>query len=297
MGVPTQIFFVMNGGYIMTSRRKELLNKLRLSMIVNVTLLVCLMVMVMIYIKDHNTEVREQSRLSNENVELLNKVNSIAAEKDAFYTQVRNDNVLLSDNGAILCYISKVLSEQNKQLFEQNQAQLKELEMFRDRVELYDKYDYAIIGDDDKRTDITYDQLLLLEDLCNNSVVNDPDLFLAWIMTESRGVETAKNSSSSATGYGQFLTSTSKWVFENLCDFEDQKWSSKVALDGDINMEMMVAYVEHLYTSNNNNLYTAIDSYRGAHSDGYIAKINSYLATKGKSLDSISNELKEGITH
>ena len=107
-------------------------------------------------------------------------------------------------------------------------------------------------------------------------------------MTESKGYEEAKNSTSSASGYGQFLTSTSKFVFENLCDFDDRKWSSKVALDGDTNMEMMVAYVEYLYEKKDGDLYAAIDSYRGAHSEAYIAKINSYLATKGKSLDSIS---------
>ena len=280
----------------MTSKRKNLLNKLRLSMIVNFTLTVLVFILLGLYVGEHNFNVRVQDELSTENSELLSQVNSIATQKDEYYRNVKDDNMTLSTNGACLCYITNALSEQNEQLFNQFERVSKDLDILMKRSELFDKYEYAIIREEDgSRTDITYDQLLLLEDLCNNSVINDPDLFLAWIMTESKGYEEAKNSKSSASGYGQFLTSTSKFVFENLCDFDDQKWSSKVALDGDTNMEMMVAYVEYLYEKKDGDLYAAIDSYRGAHSEAYIAKINSYLATKGKSLDSISKELEKGI--
>ena len=278
----------------MTNRKAELMNKLRLSMIINFTLTVMFMVLLGLYISDHNSNLRIQSDLENENEYLVNKVASIGQEKDEYYRGVRDDNIYLSTHGAILCYMVDILSEQNRLLSEVSQEQREELEKLNSRVELFDKYEYAILNELGDRTDITYDQIVYLEDLCENEIVDDPDLFLAWIMTESKGVEKATNANSTAKGYGQFLNSTSKWVYEDL--YGEGKWKESVALDGNTNLNMMVYYVNYLYAKQDCNLYKAIDSYRGAHSEAYVAKINSYLSKTGKSLDSISSDLQKTAT-
>ena len=58
---------------------------------------------------------------------------------------------------------------------------------------------------------------------------------------------------------------------------------------------MMVKYVEYLYDKYDGDIDKVIDSYRGSHSDAYVETINSYLSTKGKSIDSISADLKSEI--
>ena len=86
----------------------------------------------------------------------------------------------------------------------------KKVENLSNLEELFDKYEYAIIDKYENRTDITYEQILTLEDLVKEYPINDTDLILSIIMTESRGIETAQNSESTAKGYGQLLNSTAK---------------------------------------------------------------------------------------
>jgi hypothetical protein len=186
--------------------------------------------------------------------------------------------------------ISNDLDEQNKSLATSNEEYYNELVELRNRAELYDKYEYALINSTGDRTDITYDQLRNLSDLLEDYKVNDQDLILSWIMVESGGNEKIKNSSSSAKGYGQFLDSTSKYVYTNLLGYDD--WDSSVALDGNINIQMMVAYINYLYDYSGNNLYATINNYRGCYDESYISKLNMYLANNDKSIDIIASNIK-----
>lgn len=184
-----------------------------------------------------------------------------------------------------LTAIAQTLDEENQSLVESNQNYSERLAVFETREELYNKYEYALV-DSGERTDITYDQLQTLETLVEESSINDEDLILSWIMTESGGNEKARNTSSTAKGYGQFLDSTSKFVYTKLLN--KSNWTSSVALDGDINLEMMVAYIDYLYEVNDGNLYEIIRDYRGKQDiSGYVAKIDSYLENAGKSVEEI----------
>ena len=181
-----------------------------------------------------------------------------------------------------LIEISMELDEQNKQLVQSNQEYYEELTEFREREELYDKYQFAMYHGA-QRTDITYDQLRTLETLVQDSPICDEDLILAWVMTESGGFETAKNPNSTAKGYGQFLDTTSKFVYSNLLNKDG--WTANVAYEGETNLEMMVAYIDYLYELNNGDLYETIRGYRGIRNvASYINKIDSYLAYNNKSI-------------
>lgn len=191
-----------------------------------------------------------------------------------------------------LVKISETLDSQNKALVEANEAYYVELEELREKAELYDHYSYAMVDSMGNRTDITYDQLKTLEELMEDSKVNDPDLILSWVMTESGGKENAKNPNSTAKGYGQFLDGTSRFVYSDLLNRSD--WTPSVALDGETNLEMMVAYIDYLYERNGNDLYDTIRSYRGKKDiSGYVSKLDSYLAYNDKSVYQISLNLKE----
>lgn len=186
--------------------------------------------------------------------------------------------------------ISETLDSQNKSLVAANEEYYAELSELREKAELYDHYSYAMVDSMGNRTDITYDQLVTLEQLMETSKVNDPDLILSWIMVESGGRENARNSTSTAKGYGQFLDGTSKFVYTNLLGL--QNWEPSVALNGEINIRMMVAYIDYLY-DNNSNLYGVIRGYSGKNDiDAYVAKLDSYLAYNGKSVKRINSDLK-----
>ena len=109
------------------------------------------------------------------------------------------------------------LDKENISLVESNNTYYKEFSTLRERAELYEEYEYALMYNGE-RTDITYDQLKTGITICEESGV-DPHLLFAFIMAESRGVETAKNANSTATGYGQLLNGTAKFVYEDLLKF------------------------------------------------------------------------------
>ena len=250
-------------------------------------------VMGIMFMQSHNTLKAENLDLTtNFLASMEEKDNEIKAIQSNYsYLEERLDSFVNTINE--LTSISETLDQQNKSLVESNQQYHEELAEFKQREELYNKYEYALY-DGKKRTDITYDQLLTLEDLLEESTVNDEDLILSIVMTESKGVEKARNSSSTAKGYGQFLDGTSKFVYTRLMDKPVSSWNPNIALNGEMNLEMMVHYIDYLYEVNNGNLYEIIRDYRGKQDiSGYVAKIDSYLLNVDKSVEQISLELAQ----
>lgn len=228
----------------------------------------------------HNQKVNLNTKFENE-IEELKSDYKLAMQKLADY----------SETIVKLTTISETLDAQNKELVNANEEYYNELSELRTKAELYDHYSYALVDSCGNRTDITYEQLETLEELLADSKVNDQDLILAWIMTESGGNEKCKNPESTAKGYGQFLDGTSKFVYCNLLN--KTNWNPSVALDGETNLEMMVAYIEYLYEANDENLYDTIRSYRGKQDiTKYVARIDSFLAYNDKSVYEISLSLK-----
>ena len=264
---------------------ETLRSQLLITRLFSVSITVLCLILGFGYMKNHNQLESEKFATVMEYEEKLQ-----AAQKD--YNLLKTNYEYLASqydsfNNTIneLTAIAQTLDEENQSLVESNQNYSERLAEFETREELYNKYEYALV-DSGERTDITYDQLQTLETLVEESSINDEDLILSWIMTESGGNEKARNMSSTAKGYGQFLDSTSKFVYTELLN--KSNWTSSVALDGDINLEMMVAYIDYLYEVNDGNLYEIIRDYRGKQDiSGYVAKIDSYLENAGKSVEEI----------
>lgn len=180
--------------------------------------------------------------------------------------------------------VSTILDNENKLLAEANDGYWEELEELRRRKELYEEFEWALVNHGE-RTDITYEQLKTLPELLKDKKVNSEHLVLAIAMTESKGKEDAQNMSSSAKGYGQFLNSTSKFVYTKLMG--NSNWTPSVALDGDVGLEMICEYINYLYENNGRDLTKTITAYRGVYDPGYLAKINQYLAKSNTSLSKL----------
>ena len=185
--------------------------------------------------------------------------------------------------------INETLSEQNQQLIEQADTYKAAVEEYQHRNELYDKYSYAIVRKNGSRTDLTYDQVETIESLSQEKGI-DTDLVLSILMTESNGKEKASNPTSTARGYGQILANTGEFIYEKL--LKRGNYDHSMAFNGDLNVEMMVTYLDYLERKDGGRLYTTIERYRGEGGDvleGYIANIDKYLQKKEKSVQELAS--------
>ena len=179
------------------------------------------------------------------------------------------------------------LDSQNKKLSKENKQMHKDLDKYEKRSELFDKYEYAIYHGK-KRTSFTYSQLQLAEDIMKDKGM-DANLLLAIAMTESGGNEKIQSKVSSAKGYGQFLSGTGKFVYEDL--MKAGTYNHNYALNGSTNIKLMANYLKYLQ-QRKTSVYGMIESYRGVKNcTGYMNKINSYLVQGGTSLEKINNKI------
>ena len=135
------------------------------------------------------------------------------------------------------------LDSQNKKLSKENKQMHKDLDKYEKRSELFDKYEYAIYHGK-KRTSFTYSQLQLAEDIMKDKGM-DANLLLAIAMTESGGNEKIQSKVSSAKGYGQFLSGTGKFVYEDL--MKAGTYNHNYALNGSTNIKLMANYLKYLH--------------------------------------------------
>ena len=179
------------------------------------------------------------------------------------------------------------LDSQNKKLAEENEKMYSDLNKYEKRSELFDKYEYAIYHGK-KRTSFTYSQLELAEDIMEEKGM-DANLLLAIAMTESGGNEKSQSTSSTARGFGQFLSGTAKFVYEDL--MKAGAYNHDYALNGKTNIKLMANYLKYLQGSRNS-VYGIIESYRGIpNCTSYMNKVDSYLNQGGTSLAIINNQI------
>lgn len=206
-------------------------------------------------------------------------------------------NMILGNTNQSLTSDINKLEKQNKDLVEVtkditdeldnakslNEKHVDTINKYRKREELHDKYEYVIYNKEGIRTDLTYDQIQTGEELMLAKGL-DPDLLFGSIMVESDGKENAKSSISTASGYGQFLNTTGKFVYEDLLGNDKGIYDHTITpFDGDINIKMMVAYYDYLYKQTGNT-FSVIRCYSGGSSsfaNYYLSKINSYTKTTG----------------
>lgn len=179
------------------------------------------------------------------------------------------------------------LDKQNQELIIENNSLNESLDILYEREELFNKYDYALFREDGSRTDLTYEDIKLVENLTKEKGMKEDtiDLILSLVMTESNGFEHAENGNSTAIGYGQFLSDTGNFVYTKL--MRNDNYNHNYAKDGSINLEMMVNYIDHLNNIHNGDIDSIINNYRGLDDQNYKNKLNTYLACAGKSLDTI----------
>lgn len=192
-----------------------------------------------------------------------------------------------------LAEVTAELDSQNKELVDQinsQSAELEKLEELETRAELYNKYEYAITREDGTRTDITYDDIATLESLAEEKGMGEDavDLVMAIAMTESDGIEDAKNPESTATGFGGLLKDTAKYIYETELGSPEGTYNHSImAKDGTLNLKMSLCLVDFLAEENNRNPIRTVNDYRGLNDKSYINKINKYLAKVNKNLGSL----------
>ena len=202
----------------------------------------------------------------------------------------KNLNVIISQNTEVLTEKNNTIMElriennelqniideidvQLKEVEAVNHSYVDELNKFRNRAELYDKYEYAIEYGG-QRTELKYEEIKYGEELMLAKGLN-PHLMFGTIMVESNGKPNVVNKSSGATGYGQFLDSTAKWVWTKLLG--NSTYNSSIRKDGMKNIQMMAEYYDYLYAETKST-FKVIKQYSGNSTDAgamdYLNKVN-----------------------
>lgn len=184
--------------------------------------------------------------------------------------------------------VTSVINGENELLLEAVQSRDEIIQVYETREVLLDLYEYAIMDSAGKRTDIKYDDVIMLENLVEEKGMSEDvvSLILAIAMTESGGDESATNDTSTAVGLGQFLSGTGEFVYHRLMNGSNYQ-HEEMASNGTTNLTMMVHYIEYLDELYDGDVDRIINSYRGLDSTTYKARLNYFLAKSELSLNTI----------
>lgn len=217
---------------------------------------------------------------------------------EEIYSIIEEQDSIIQKKESIVSSLEDTISDLNNNIFlleEEKNKMEEELIVFRERKELYDKYEYILtVGPKKTRTDITYEQIKFGEQEMVKRGLN-PHLLYSVISIESKGVEKAKNSKSTATGYCQFLKGTARWVYEDL--LKKGKYTHDKALNGFINLEMGAEYLSYLMKSNNGDVYRSLLSYNGGElGTRYYQLVDSVLVKNtNTNLSKIQNTYRSNL--
>ena len=237
-----------------------------------------------------NYSLRNDLTVASEKYDTLMADNQSLIAENQSLSSTYNDAVLILSDVSEIAY---QLDQQNRTLNDDLNDALAKIKQYESREELFDSYEWALFRKDGSRTDISYNDIVTLEELVDEKDLSDDtvDLVLAMAMTESNGNANARNISSSAVGLGQFLSGTGRFVYTSLMG-NDVYNHQETASNSETNLEMMVYYLEYLDVKNNHNIERVISCYRGIESPSYKYKINSYLAKNDLSLATIDISIK-----
>ena len=237
-----------------------------------------------------NYSLRNDLTVASEKYDTLMADNQSLIAENQSLSSTYNDAVLILSDVSQIAY---QLDQQNRTLNDDLNDALEKIKQYESREKLFDSYEWALFREDGSRTDISYNDIVTLEELVDEKDLSDDtvDLVLAMAMTESNGNANARNISSSAVGLGQFLSGTGRFVYTSLMG-NDVYNHQETESDSETNLEMMVYYLEYLDVKNNHNIERVISCYRGIESPSYKYKINSYLAKNDLSLATIDISTK-----
>lgn len=146
-------------------------------------------------------------------------------------------------------------------------------------VDLAKKYEY-VMYDWQGPSDVTIDLVEYGYNLMVSKNMN-PDILFAVIEVESQGHANNVNSSSGASGLGQFMKGTGRYIYEDVLKLGTYDHST-TPLDPKVNIQMMVTYLEILHNQKDGNVKEMMRSYSGAGSnndalDRYYQKLIDVL--------------------
>ena len=215
--------------------------------------------------------------MSTETRELKNNVETLNSQVESLKANLADAEKLNRD----LTSSYSTLNEQLKEAVKSNKSYKKELSVYKEREELYNKYEYAIYYGGE-RTDLTYDQIKYGEELMEEKGY-DPNLLFSIIMTESRADETCTSTTSTAKGYGQFLDGTAKFVYEDRLELGT--FQPSYSLNGKTNILMMSSYLDYLINKNST-LTGVIQNYRGKKDvSGYMREMNRFSSVNSMAMN------------
>ena len=207
----------------------------------------------LIDIKDSLTDI---DNILDSESDLLLKTSQIIVSQDEDIAKLKQDNLTLQET---------------------NNTLVNSLAVYEKRKELFDKHQNAVLSSTGARTDITYDDIQMLENLTDNLHMTDDsvNLIYALVRHESDGNQNAVNPKSTATGLGQFLSGTGQFVYTKLMKGSGYQ-HSVTAKDHTTNLKMMAYYLDYL-DKNHNSITGVLDEYRGYHDPKYLAEVDHIL--------------------
>ena len=183
------------------------------------------------------------------------------------------------------------------QLEQQVEIMNNEIDQLRNAHQLIKEYEYILMHGN-RRTDITFSQLQHGIDVMESQGLN-PHLMFGLYKLESSGVERATNSRSTARGYGQFLESTGRWVYENhqFLGNGEGTYNHNKAFCGYTNMEMTASYLSWLMRRANGDVRQALINYNGGElGNRYYTIIDNHLRSgPGITLSQIQREYQNNM--
>ena len=134
--------------------------------------------------------------------------------------------------------------------------------LIKDDIKLEDdikeEFDYVISK---KGYHMNIENVFYLIDTANKYDL-DPHFIIGLYQLESGFNPNASNSKSTARGYGQFLHSTAKWVYEDILK-KGEYYSHDLAFDPEINIELTCAYLNYLMEQTDGDYMKSLLLYNG----------------------------------
>lgn len=170
----------------------------------------------------------------------------------------------------------------------------KVMKEFRKREELFNKYEIAIMNTYSERTDMTYDELEYLDNLCKEKGIPTM-MIISMIKLESNFNPNLKSKSSSAKGYMQVIKGTGKFTYEKVMGNPEGSYDHAMADNPKKNLELGVTYIDYLFDQSNGDVVEVIKRYSGWYSpygigDKYFEILNKHMAFSGYSLEKAQHE-------
>jgi hypothetical protein len=217
---------------------------------------------------------------------MITSLNSTIDTKDQEYKDLEGEleasNTTISemtDNMKKLAFTAVNINSELNTLKTDYNDKVKKLEQLEEREELFDQYEYVLFDDYGNRTDVTYQRIKNVQEYADEQGLSDDavKLIFALVDTESEGDAKVKNSDSTATGLGQLLIDTARYVYEEEMGNGAGTYTHNMALDPDTNLQMVTSYIGYLakqYKDPTQVLY----AYRGTSEDYYyVDKVNKKL--------------------